>query len=69
MQVRRQAGKTRSGLEAGEPELVQGDDSKTGEGDVQRVAVEDRHADQGQRKQNEIDRNAEQRRSLHRRRR
>ena len=50
-----------AGLEAGEAELVEDDDRQPGQRDLQRVAVENRDADQRQRKEDEIEGNAEQR--------
>jgi hypothetical protein len=53
-----QAGEARTGLEAGEAELVESDDRKTSQRDLQRVAVKQRNAQQGQPEQDEVDRYA-----------
>ena len=45
-----------AGLESGEPELVQRDDCEAAERHAQRVAVEQRHRSQRERKKNELDR-------------
>ena len=60
LQMQRQAGKARTKLEAGEGEFVARDDRETRERNIQRVMVEQSDPDQGDRKQHEIDRHAEQ---------
>ena len=52
--VQRQAAKSRSGLEAGEAELVDDDHAKPDERHLQDVAMEQRDADQRQAEQDEI---------------
>ena len=50
--------KARPGVESGDEHLVQADDGQSGHCHVQRGVVEQRHAEQGQREQDEIHRDA-----------
>ena len=59
LQVQGEAGKAGTELEAGERELVDRDRRQAGQSDRKRVMVEQRHAEQGQRKQDEIHRDPE----------
>ena len=52
-----EAGQAKAGLESGEQDLVGADGDEAGQCDLQRVVVEERDAEQGQREQNEIDGN------------
>jgi hypothetical protein len=53
-----EAGQADAELEAGEQDLVAGDDGEAGERDLQHVVVEQRHAEQGGREEDEIERDA-----------
>ena len=53
-----------TGLESRKRNLVKGDRRQTSQRDSQSVAMKERDTEQGQSKQNEIDRNTEHRRSL-----
>ena len=59
LHVQREAGEASAELEAGEDELVDDDGGEPGERHLQRLVVEDRDADQREREQDEVDRNAE----------
>ena len=59
LHVQREAGEAGAEFEAGEDQLVERDDRKPGQRDVQRVMVEQRDAQQRQAEQDEIDGNAE----------
>jgi hypothetical protein len=56
--------KPRAGFEAGEHELVEGDDRKAAHSDRKGVMVEERDAQERQREQDKIDGNSEQKNGL-----
>ena len=58
-EMQAEAGQTRALLEAGEDQFVGSNDAKASKRDRQRVPVKQRDAEQGQREQDEIERNAE----------
>ena len=58
-QVPGQAGQAGAVLEAGEAELVERDGGEAGQRHLQRVVVEERDAEQRQREQDEVDRDAQ----------
>lgn len=68
LHVPSQAGEPGAELEAGEDELVEEDCSEPRQRDLKRSMMEDRHAYQRQREEDEIDRNAEHEYRRHRRR-
>ncbi len=59
LQVQGEAGETAAILEAGEDQLVEDDHRKAGQRDLQRLVVKQGDADQRQREQDEVDRDAE----------
>ena len=58
-QMAEQARQPVAGLEAGKPQLVEDDDGHPGQRHLQRVFVEQRDTEQRQRKQDEIDGDAQ----------
>ena len=58
LEVPGQAGRPVAGLETGEQQFVKRDRRQAGQPDVQRVVVKQRNAEQGQRKENEVERDA-----------
>ena len=63
-QVANEAGKAGAGLETGNPYFVGADREQAGQSNVQRRMVEQRNAEQGQRKEDEFDGNAADRRQI-----
>ena len=62
LEMQRQTGQPVAGLETGEHQLVQGDRCQAAEADVQGVVVEQGDAQQGEREEDELERDAGQRR-------
>ena len=65
-QVANEAGKAGAGLETGNPYFVGADREQAGQSNVQRGMVEQRNAEQGQRKEDEFDGNTADRRQIDR---
>ena len=63
-EMKKEAGRPGSGFESGENDLVDRDRRQTGESDPQGVMMKNRHAEQSEPEENEIDRDPEEERHI-----